>query len=108
MPAPTAEQVQEYLTSIGLTPTESALTDAYQAELSAQAAVCEMPTEDATWPADLTNALKRRVAVNLTVRGLPLGVQTSISEAAFGVTRVGGGDREIDRLEGPYRTIAIA
>lgn len=108
MPAPTTGQVQEYLTSIGLTPTEAVLADAYTAEVSAQAAVCEMPAGDAEWPADLAEALCRRVAVNLTVRGLPLGVQTSISEAAFGVTRVGGGDREIDRLEGPYRTIAIA
>ena len=108
MPGPSKEDVQAYLTSIAITPTEEVLTDAYQAEVSAQAAVCEMPADEATWPADLANALKRRVAVNLTVRGLPLGVQTSISEAAFGVTRVGGGDREIDRLEGPYRTIAIA
>lgn len=108
MPAPTTEDVQAYLASIGLTPTAEVLTDAYQAEVSAQAAVCDMPAEDATWPGDLANALKRRVAVNLTVRGLPLGVQTSLSEAAFGVTRVGGGDREIDRLEGPFRTIAIA
>lgn len=108
MPAPTAEEVQEYLTSIGITPAPEVLADAYAAEKTAQANRCTLPAEDAQWPADLAEALCRRVAVNLTVRGLPLGVQTSITEAAFGVTRVGGGDREVDRLEGPYRTIAIA
>ncbi|WP_028654878.1 hypothetical protein [Nocardioides sp. J54] len=108
MSAPTVPEVQAYLTSIGLTPQPLTVENAYEAEKAAQARVCEVPADGADWPADLAEALCRRVAVNLTVRGLPLGVQASISEAAVGIARVGGGDREVDRLEGPYRTIPIA
>lgn len=108
MAAPDIAEVQAYLSSIGNASEEDDVTTAFAAELAAQASACDMPAEDAEWSADLVEALCRRVAVNLTVRGLPLGVQASITEAAVGITRVGGGDREVDRLEGPYRSIAIA
>lgn len=110
MSAPGVEVVQEYLTSLGNTSSEASVAKAYAAELGNQARVCDIPEveEDEDWPADLIEALCRRVAVNLNVRNLTLGVQTSITEAAFGAVRVGGGDREVDRLEGPFRTIAIA
>lgn len=104
---PTVEQVEAYLTSISASPPDpDALADAYAAEKAAQAAICDIPTTG--WPGDLAEALMRRVAVNLHVRNLPLGVQTTSTEAAVGIARVGGGDREVDRLEAPYRSIAIA
>jgi hypothetical protein len=108
MAAPTVEQVRAYLTSIDVPFDETSSAEAYAAEKAAQAQRCTVPEDEAEWPADLAEALKRRVAVNLTVRGLPLGVQASIAEAAVGITRVGGGDREVTRLEAPYRSIAIA
>lgn len=106
MPAPSVEDVQIYLGSNA--PDETKVTSAYNAEKSAQASICDVPADGADWPADLAEALMRRVAVNLAVRPLPLGTQASITEAAIGITRVGGGDREVDRLEAPYRSIAIA
>lgn len=108
MAAPTVPEIQEYLDSIGSHASPEAVEDAYQAEKTAQAAVCAVPDDESGWPADLAEALKRRVAVNLTVRGLPLGIQASMTEAAVGIARVGGGDREVQRLEAPYRVIAIA
>jgi hypothetical protein len=55
------------------------------------------------YPEDLTEALYRRVAHNLSMRALPLGIQANISEMAVSTTRVGGLDAEVARLEAPYR-----
>lgn len=107
MPAPSAEDVQAYLPEYGSsTPVD--IESALAAEKSAQAQVCLVPADDAAWPADLTEALLRRVAANLEVRQNALGV--SLAQSEFGVTqvRVGGGDREVNRLEGPYRVIPVA
>lgn len=106
MPAPSVGDVQTYLGANA--PAEPKVAAAYEAEKAAQARVCDVPADGEEWPEDLAEALCRRVAVNLAVRGLPLGVQASITEAAVGITRVGGGDREVDRLEAPFRSIAIA
>lgn len=54
-------------------------------------------------PSDLAEALKRRVARNLAMRSLPLGVQSD----ELGATRVGSVDPEVRRLEGPYRRLAV-
>jgi hypothetical protein len=108
MPAPSVQDVQGYLgfddSGWGTADVESA----YLAEKSAQASLCLVPADDADWPADLSEALCRRVAANLAVRALPLGVQASMSEAYVATTRVGGGDREVERLEAPYRLIPVA
>lgn len=61
---------------------------------------------DPVWPADLSEALCRRVHRNLVVRGLPLGLQTSLSDSAVAVTRIGS-DGEIRRLEAPYRKLPL-
>ena len=113
MPAPTAGDVREYL---GWDPDEpeswewpdEALSSAVAAERAAQAAVCSVPAEGEDWPADLAEALCRRVAANLAVRALPLGTQQSLSDFGVSVARVGGGDREVARLEAPYRQIPVA
>lgn len=52
---------------------------------------------------DLNEALFRRVAHNLALRTLPLGVQASLAEGAVATTRVGGTDAEVRRLEAPFR-----
>lgn len=56
---------------------------------------------------DLNEALARRVAANLANRNLPLGVQTQIAEFGTVANRVGGRDREVMRLEGPYRVVLV-
>lgn len=107
MPAPTAEDVQAYL-GPGPAWGEAEIRSALAAERAAQAAACAVPTDGADWPADLAEALCRRVAANLAVRGLPLGIQASMTEMAVATSRVGGGDREVERLEAPHRVIPVA
>jgi hypothetical protein len=110
MPAPTVEDIQAYLFSFENEDawTADEIMSAFAAEKAAQAHLCLVPADDAAWPADLVEALGRRVATNLAVRSLPLGYSASMSEMAIATSRVGGGDREVERLEAPYRVIAIA
>lgn len=65
-----------------------------------------LPSQE-IYPADLLEALCRRVAANLANRALPLGLQSSVSEAGVGFARIGGGDREVARLEAPYRKVVV-
>jgi hypothetical protein len=98
MAAPDLEAVAAYLGESSSW-TEDQVTEALAAETAAQAAACTIPT---AWPADLTEALKRRVARNLAMRALPLGAQASISEVGVGTFRPGS-DSEVRRLEAPHR-----
>lgn len=90
---------------------ESALA----AETAAQANVCRLPADvlvddvlvPQPYPADLAEALCRRVAANLANRALPLGLQSSITEVGASFARTGGGDREVRRLEAPYRRLVV-
>lgn len=63
--------------------------DVEAAEAAAQRSVCDFPDQKTT-PKALTDALKRRVEVNLAQAD---GVT---------VTRVGGADPKVRKLEGPY------
>lgn len=79
--------------------TEAEVTEARAAEVADQASRCRVdPYNDA-----LAEALHRRVARNLAMRNLPLGVQ--IDET--GGTRIGSTDPEVRRLEGPYRKLVV-
>lgn len=84
---------------------DSEITEALTAETAAQARACRIPDGTDAYPADLDEALCRRVAHNLALRGLPLGVQASVSDMAVATTRVGGMDAEVRRLEGPWRKV---
>lgn len=103
MAAPTPEQVTAYLADAGTDWTAEQIAGAYAAEKAAQASVCTVPADDADWPADLAEALFRRVAHNLALRSLPLGVAPSITDGAVAIARPGGTDAEVRRLEAPYR-----
>lgn len=100
---PTVEVIEIYLAANGGSWDTDAVQGAYLAEKAAQASVCKVPADDAEWPDSLAEALGRRVAHNLALRALPLGVQASLSEGGVAQTRVGGTDAEVRRLEGPYR-----
>jgi len=105
--APSVEDAQTYLGQHDSAWGPADVKSALLAEQAAQARVCIVP-ESGDWPADLLEALYRRVAHNLAVRRNPNGVETAESE--FGVTqlRVGGNDAEVNRLEAPYRAIPVA
>lgn len=107
MPDAQLDALKDYLEDAADAWSDDTLEGALVAERSAQTARCRIPVaaedeEDFVYPPDLTEALFRRVARNLAIRGLPLGVQASMSEAAVAVTRIGD-DAEIRRLEAPYR-----
>ena len=94
----TLAEVKVYLGTTSWSDAE--ITDALNAEADAQRAACRIGS---VYPLDLKQALARRVQRNLTMRGLPLAMQTGDA----GVTFVGGRDPEIRRLEGPYRKLVV-
>lgn len=63
------------------------------------------PALPVAYPADLAEALCRRVARNLALRGLPLATLQSDSEA--GPLVLPGKDPEVRRLEGPVRRVIV-
>jgi hypothetical protein len=89
------------------------ISSALASETAAQVRVVRFPPDpDAPaaplpYPADLAEALCRRVAHNLALRALPLGVQATISEMAVATTSVGGTDAEVRRLERPHRKLVL-
>ena len=101
---PTVDVVFDYLDTPGTQlPDPDQIEQAYAAEKAAQRSVCKVPADDVEWPADLAEALCRRVAVNLAVRKNPLSIETAQSEFGTSMFRVGGRDAEVRRLESPYR-----
>lgn len=76
-------------------------------EISEAATATATVVASVSWPADLVEALYRRVAHNLALRGLPLGVQASFATSSVATNRVGGTDAEVRRLEAPYRRVSI-
>lgn len=87
---------------------------ALAAETAAQMKLVKLPADPVPpadplpYPADLAEALCRRVARNLAMRGIPLALQSTVSELGTATARVGSTDPEIRRLEGPYRKRVLA
>lgn len=100
-----------YLAAAGMTADEEEVTTALATETSNQSRRCRIPLDvdlvTPDYPPDLVEAVYRRVAHNLALRGLPLGVSPTISEGAVATPRVGGLDAEVARLEGPYRRVVM-
>lgn len=82
--------------------TDAALTSAIAAEKDDQARRLRAGVVPADHPA-LREALYRRVARNLALRALPLGIATGEDSAI----RVGFRDPEVRRLESPYRRVTV-
>lgn len=102
---PDADAVAAYLGDQNAwTPEE--IDAALDAETAAQALVVRLP-ETGDYPADLAEALFRRVAHNLALRGLPLGVSVDLTDTAVATNRVGGTDAEVRRLEAPHRKMPV-
>jgi hypothetical protein len=101
---PTATEAQTYLQSTGAT--SYTLTDiglALAAETAAQGRVCRV---DAVYPADLREALYRRVARNLAARSVRVASFTSFEGGGTSV-RVPAVDAEVRRLEAPHRRLTV-
>lgn len=101
---PGLAHVLAYLASTGPTSyTDAQVDDALAAERAAQAMACRIP---AAYPADLGEALCRRVARNLAARSVPVA-SFSAFDGGGTVTRVPQRDAEVARLEGPYRRLVV-
>lgn len=104
VPAPGLTEVMAYIATTKELHSEDAAAGALATETAAQARICRVPpATEAVWPADLAEALCRRVVVNLNMRKKPLGVEAAISEGGVGFARVSGNDPEVRRLERPWR-----
>ncbi|GIF71905.1 hypothetical protein [Asanoa siamensis] len=101
MPTPTATDCAAYLGETSWT--EEEIQGALDAELAAQAKVCRVPVD---MPADLAEAVKRRVARNLALRPLPLAVLQGDAQGGSD-TVLPGRDPEVRRLEAPHRKLVI-
>lgn len=110
--APSLQEVGDYLDEplSTSTPVEDGdrVVQAIAAETAAQLRVVRLPVEsdplvERPYPADLAEALCRRVAHNLALRSLPLGLQASVADGAVMTNFVGGTDAEVRRLEAPFR-----
>jgi hypothetical protein len=101
---PDITAVKNYLDSAGGTSwPDGEIQDALDAETRAQARVCNIP---ATYPDDLAEALKRRVARNLAARQVPIAQITSFDGGQMS-SRVPAWDNEVKRFEGPFRKVIL-
>lgn len=103
---PDLEELRKYTYQThAISPSDEELEETLQAEIELQARRCRVPAvnPETELPFSLKQALKRRVARNLVLRAQPGGVIVGIADGAVGMSRVSGEDREIDRLEMPYR-----
>jgi hypothetical protein len=75
------------------------------AEQTAQARLLTWP-DDVDLPDDLVAAFYRRVARHAAAKGIPLGVLGA--DAEYGAVRLSRWDAEVERLEGPSFTHAVA
>jgi hypothetical protein len=101
---PTLTDLRAYLASTGSTGfTDAELSAVLAAEGAAQAMACRVP---AAYPADLGEALLRRVARNLAARSVPVA-SFSAFDGGGTVQRVPMRDAEVARLEGPYRRLVV-
>jgi hypothetical protein len=92
----------EVKTYLGITDSskDALVTDALNAETEDQEAKCRVPV---VYPIQLGQALKRRVARNLALRGIPLAVLQG--DAEVGSLTLPGRDPEVRRLEAPFRKL---
>jgi hypothetical protein len=101
VPAPSVGDIKVYLGQSSFT--DDQLESARAAELKAQSRVVRQPAVDADWDEDLAEALKRRVARNLAMRGIPLAMFSGDPDGGSLIPP--GRDPEVRRLEGPLRKL---
>lgn len=106
LPMPDVQAVRDYMGDLASSWSDDEISDALTAERASQARICLVPGDTDPWPADLAEALKRRVARNLSVRSLPLGYQATVTDVGVGSIRLGY-DYEIQRLEAPLRRVVV-
>jgi hypothetical protein len=82
---------------------DATISAALAAETASQANYCTIP---AVYPVDLGEALLRRVARNLAMRGIPLAVLQGDSDLGSS-TFLPGKDPLVRMYEAPYRRLVV-
>lgn len=104
MPAPDIGALKTYLGQTSQS--DEVLEGALATEKRAQARVCRVPADPAApWDEDLAEALLRRVARNLAMRGIPLAMFSG--DADLGGLVPPSRDPEVRRLEAPLRKLHL-
>lgn len=111
MAIPTLEEVRNRLSVPEGRISDEELTDTLAAEVQLQALVCRVPVDPTEPPADvfpvaLKQAIFRRVARALAMKGLPIAVLRG--DAETGSTILPSNDPEVRRLERPFRIEVVA
>lgn len=110
-PAGEVPTLTEILAYPGVDGTADEVAPVYLAELTQQRRVLKakyVGIDVGEWPADCKEALGNRVARRLQLRTLPLGLQpTMTDDGGTANVPVGGYDREIARLERPYKKRSV-
>lgn len=101
---PSVQDVRDWATVSAQSLTDDQIQQILDAETALQAAVCTVPE---TYPAALAQALLRRCAREIGARQLPLGL-TADTSGEYSPVRLPNWDSEIERLEAPFRVIAVA
>lgn len=98
---PELEAVRAWLGVPATTITDDQLQGVLDAELGAQAALCQVDP----WAPELTQALFRRCGREVAAMALPLGVIGADPE--YGSATLPRYDVEIERLERPFRKVVL-
>jgi hypothetical protein len=102
MAIPDLAAVKTYLGASATQWTDGDLSEVLASETAAQALACTIP---AIYPADLGQALLRRVQRALSMRSIPLGM--AMGDAETGPAMVPGRDPEVRRLEAGHRRLVV-
>lgn len=104
---PTLYDIKEYLmfNQCGTTSwSDFQIASTLEAEVAAQAVVCRVPDP---MPADLAEALRRRVAHNFSLQVLATDSSITMVDSAIATWQTGGLDPMVRRLEAPYRRLPV-
>jgi len=101
---PDVSDVRSWASVTAQSLTDVQLQQILDAETELQAAYCVVPE---VYPASLGQALLRRCARTISARQLPVGLSADTS-GEYAPVRLPSFDVEIERLEAPYRVIAVA
>jgi hypothetical protein len=102
--APSVADVRSWANVSATSLSDAQIEQIITAETALQTAACRWGDE---FPAALSQALLRRSARQIGGRQLPLGL-TAETGGEYAPVRLPSFDVEIERLEAPYRVVAVA
>lgn len=105
MAIPTTAEVRAWTGVSVQSMSDPQLAQIIATEAELQAACCTW--DGGVLPVALSQALLRRCGREISARQLPLGL-TADTSGEYAPTRLPAFDPEIERLEAPYRVIAVA